>query len=58
MKTYIIAEAGSNHNQDYDQAIKLIDVAKESGADCVKFQTYSSETLYCKTLQISLTIKT
>lgn len=48
MKTYIIAEAGSNHNQDYNQAIKLIDVAKESGAGCVKFQTYSSETLYCK----------
>jgi N,N'-diacetyllegionaminate synthase len=48
MKTYTIAEAGANHDQNYDQAIKLIDIAKESGADCVKFQTYSSETLYSK----------
>jgi len=48
MKTCIIAEAGANHDQKYEQAIKLIDVAKDSGADCVKFQTYSSETLYCK----------
>ena len=48
MRTYIIAEAGANHNQDYEKAIKLIDVAKESGANCVKFQTYSSDTLYSK----------
>jgi len=48
MKTFIIAEAGANHNQNFNQAIKLIDVAKESGADAVKFQTYSSETLYSK----------
>lgn len=48
MKTFIIAEAGANHNKNFDQALKLIDVAKESGADAVKFQTYSSETLYSK----------
>jgi len=48
MKTFIIAEAGANHNRDFNQALKLIDVAKESGADAVKFQTYSSETLYSK----------
>jgi sialic acid synthase SpsE len=47
-KTFIIAEAGANHNRNFDQAISLIDVAKESGADAVKFQTYSSETLYSK----------
>lgn len=47
-KTFIIAEAGANHNRNFDQAISLIDVAKESGADSVKFQTYSSETLYSK----------
>ena len=45
-KTFIIAEAGANHNRDWDTALKLIDVAKESGADAVKFQTYSSNTLY------------
>ena len=45
-KTFIIAEAGANHNRDWSTALKLIDVAKESGADAVKFQTYSSNTLY------------
>ena len=45
-KTFIIAEAGANHNRDFEQAKSLIDVAVKSGADAVKFQTYSSETLY------------
>jgi len=48
MDTFVIAEAGANHNKDFNQALKLIDVAKESGASAVKFQTYSSETLYSK----------
>ena len=48
MDTFVIAEAGANHNRDFNQALKLIDVAKESGANAVKFQTYSSETLYSK----------
>ena len=38
-KVIIIAEAGVNHNADIDIAKKLIDIAKESGADIVKFQT-------------------
>ena len=46
MGVFIIAEAGANHNKNFKQAISLIDVAVESGADAVKFQTYSSETLY------------
>jgi len=45
---FIIAEVGSNHNRDFNQALKLIDVAAESGADAVKFQTYSAERLYSK----------
>lgn len=45
---FIIAEAGSNHNRDFKQALRLIDVAVESGADAVKFQTYSAETIYSK----------
>ena len=45
-KTFVIAEAGANHNRDFNQALSLIDVAKDSGANAVKFQTYSSETLY------------
>src|SRR5210317_1938510 len=45
-KTFIIAEAGANHNRNFEQAKALIDVAKAAGADACKFQTYSSETLY------------
>jgi len=38
-KVFIIAEAGVNHNANFDLAIKLIDEAKKSGVDAVKFQT-------------------
>lgn len=48
MKTFVIAEAGANHNKNFNQALKLIDVAKEAGASAVKFQTYSADTLYSK----------
>jgi N,N'-diacetyllegionaminate synthase len=41
----IIAEAGVNHNGDIDMAKKLIDIAAESGADLVKFQTFSADRL-------------
>ena len=40
---FIIAEAGVNHNGDISLARQLIDVAKEAGADAVKFQTFSAE---------------
>ncbi len=43
MKTIIIAEAGVNHNGNYDMALQLIDAAKASGADYVKFQTAKPE---------------
>lgn len=43
---YVIAEAGANHNRDFDVARRLIDVAADAGADAVKFQTYSGATLY------------
>ena len=43
MHTYIIAEAGVNHNGHLDLALKLCDAAKEAGVDCVKFQTWQTE---------------
>jgi N,N'-diacetyllegionaminate synthase len=39
---YIIAEAGVNHNGDINLALQLIEKAKLSGADCVKFQTFKA----------------
>jgi len=42
---YIIAELSANHNQDFDQAVKIIEAAKEAGADAVKLQTYTPETM-------------
>ena len=48
MNTFVIAEAGANHNKNFNQALALIDIAVESGASACKFQTYSSNTLYSK----------
>lgn len=45
MHTYVIAEIGVNHNGDINLAKKMIDAAKDAGADAVKFQTFKSENL-------------
>jgi pseudaminic acid synthase len=42
---YIVAELSANHNQDFNRAVRLIQVAKESGADAVKLQTYTPDTI-------------
>ena len=42
--TFIIAEIGSNHNQNFDLALKHIDAARDAGVDAVKFQTFKAET--------------
>ena len=47
-KTLIIAEAGVNHNGSFELAKKMVDVAKESGADVIKFQTGIAENLISK----------
>ncbi|MBW4360332.1 N-acetylneuraminate synthase [Flavobacterium taihuense] len=47
-KVYIIAEVGVNHNGDPKLAKQLIKEAKDSGADCVKFQTFKAEQIVTK----------
>ncbi|ORU93559.1 MAG: pseudaminic acid synthase [Cycloclasticus sp. symbiont of Bathymodiolus heckerae] len=42
---YVIAEISANHNGDINNAYKIIDMAKASGADAVKMQTYTPDTL-------------
>lgn len=42
-KTFIIAEAGVNHNGSLDLAMQMVDVAVAAGADAVKFQTFKAE---------------
>ena len=43
--TYIVAEMSANHNQDFDQAVKIVEAAREAGADAIKLQTYTPDTL-------------
>ena len=43
--TYVIAEMSANHNQDFAQAVKIIEAARDAGADAVKLQTYTPDTL-------------
>jgi N,N'-diacetyllegionaminate synthase len=47
-KVFIIAEAGVNHNGSTELAKKLIDIAAQSGADAIKFQTFKAESLVTK----------
>jgi pseudaminic acid synthase len=42
---YVVAELSANHNQDFEQAVRLIQACKESGADAVKVQTYTPDTI-------------
>lgn len=40
---FVVAEAGINHEGDFNKAIDLVDAAKDAGADCVKFQCHITE---------------
>ena len=52
-KTIIIAEAGVNHNGSISKALKLVDFAAKAKADYIKFQTYVTEDLVQKKLQLA-----
>ena len=42
---FIVAEVSANHNQDYNRAVEIIHAAAEAGADAVKLQTYTADTI-------------
>ncbi len=48
-RPYIVAEINTSHFGNMERAKEMIDQAKETGCDCVKFQSWSAETLYSKT---------
>jgi len=45
---FVIAEIGSNHNNDFNLALKLIDAAAEAGVDAIKFQTFRAQNHYSR----------
>jgi pseudaminic acid synthase len=42
---YVVAELSANHNQAFENAVRLVQEAKEAGADAVKLQTYTADTI-------------
>ena len=42
---YVIAELSANHRQEFEEAVRLVHAAKEAGADAIKLQTYTPETI-------------
>ena len=42
---YVVAEMSANHNHDFDRAVEIVRAAKEAGADAIKLQTYTPDTM-------------
>src|SRR5579863_1401372 len=42
---YVVAEVSANHHQNFDEAVKIIRAAKDAGADAIKLQTYTADTI-------------
>jgi pseudaminic acid synthase len=42
---FVMAEISANHNHKFEQALRIVEVAKEAGADAVKLQTYTADTI-------------
>jgi pseudaminic acid synthase len=42
---YVVAEVSANHHQKFDEAVKIIRAAKDAGADAIKLQTYTADTI-------------
>ena len=47
-KCFIIAEVSANHGRSFRRAVKMIQAAKAAGADAIKFQTYTADTITMK----------
>ena len=50
-RIFFIAEAGVNHNGSMKNVLKMVDIASESGADAIKFQTFKASNLVTENAQ-------
>src|SRR5579864_6694235 len=42
---YVVAELSANHNQNFEQALRIVEAARNAGADAIKLQTYTADTI-------------
>src|SRR5438874_5987112 len=54
---YIVAELSANHHQDFDRALRILEAAKAAGADAIKLQTYTADTITVRSDRDTFRIK-